>query len=147
MGVCFPSKTLASLSYHFHDFGGVHTGDHKRLLCRSPYESNHLDTSPYIFHRCAIWVWLKIKREGQTAGFGPCFHLPGQPILEFRFFEPQPEKSVTEATPNGASLFLPPTPASGIGTLREIYNPVFSKAICAMVAKACLKLSSDSGGV
>ena len=32
-------------------------------------------------------VWLKIKRsEGQTAGFGPCFHLPGQPILEFRFF-------------------------------------------------------------
>ena len=25
-----------------------------------------------------IWLWLKIKRsEGQTAGFGPCFHLPG----------------------------------------------------------------------
>ena len=23
------------------------------------------------------WVWLKIKQEGQTAGFGPCFHLPG----------------------------------------------------------------------
>ena len=23
-----------------------------------------------------IWVWLKIK-WGQTAGFGPCFHLPG----------------------------------------------------------------------
>ena len=22
-------------------------------------------------------VWLKIKQEGQTAGFGPCFHLPG----------------------------------------------------------------------
>ena len=37
-----------------------------------------------------IWVWLKMKQEGQTAGFGPCFHLPGQPILEFRFFEPQP---------------------------------------------------------
>ena len=36
------------------------------------------------------WVWLKIKQEGQTAGFGPCFHFPGQPILEFRFFEPQP---------------------------------------------------------
>ena len=33
------------------------------------------------------WVWLKIKQEGQTAGFGPCFHLPGQPILEYRFFE------------------------------------------------------------
>ena len=33
-----------------------------------------------------IWVWLKIKQEGQTAGFGPCFHLPGQPIVEFRFF-------------------------------------------------------------
>ena len=26
-------------------------------------------------------VWLKIKQEGQTAGFGPCFLLPGQPIL------------------------------------------------------------------
>ena len=24
--------------------------------------------------------WLKIK-QGQTAGFGPGFHLPGQPIL------------------------------------------------------------------
>ena len=23
------------------------------------------------------WEWLKIKQEGQTAGFGPCFHLPG----------------------------------------------------------------------
>ena len=38
---------------------------------------------------CGIWVWLKIK-QGQTAGVGPCFHLPGQPILEFRFFEPRP---------------------------------------------------------
>ena len=26
-------------------------------------------------------VAIKIKQEGQTAGFGPCFHLPGQPIL------------------------------------------------------------------
>ena len=24
-----------------------------------------------------IWMWLKIKLEGQTAGFGPCFHLTG----------------------------------------------------------------------
>ena len=23
------------------------------------------------------WVWLKINQEGQTAGFGPFFHLPG----------------------------------------------------------------------
>ena len=23
------------------------------------------------------WGWLKTKQEGQTAGFGPCFHLPG----------------------------------------------------------------------
>ena len=38
----------------------------------------------------SIWVWLKIKQEGQTAGFGPCFHLPGPAILVFRFFEPQP---------------------------------------------------------
>ena len=34
-----------------------------------------------------IWVRLNIKQEGQTAGVGPCFHLPiGQPILEFRVF-------------------------------------------------------------
>ena len=32
------------------------------------------------------WVWLKINQEGQTACFGPCFHLPGQPMLQFRFF-------------------------------------------------------------
>ena len=25
----------------------------------------------------AIWMGLKIKQEGQTAGFGPRFHLPG----------------------------------------------------------------------
>ena len=37
-----------------------------------------------------IWVWLKIKQGGQTAGFSLWFHLAGQPILEFRFFEPQP---------------------------------------------------------
>ena len=24
-----------------------------------------------------IWVWLKMNQEGQTAGSGPCFHLPG----------------------------------------------------------------------
>ena len=24
-----------------------------------------------------MWAWLKINQEGQTAGFGPCFHLPG----------------------------------------------------------------------
>ena len=29
------------------------------------------------FWRVPFWVWLKIKQEGQTAGFGPCFHLPG----------------------------------------------------------------------
>ena len=36
-----------------------------------------------------MWVWLKMKELGQTAGFCPCFHLPGQPILELRFFEPR----------------------------------------------------------
>ena len=30
------------------------------------------------------WVWLRIRQEGP----GPCFHLPGQPILKFRFIEP-----------------------------------------------------------
>ena len=37
------------------------------------------------------WVWLKIK-QGQTAGFGPCFQFPGFPILEFRFLE-QPNRA------------------------------------------------------
>ena len=41
-------------------------------------------------HHPIIWVRLKMEQEGQTVGFGPCFHLPGQPILEFRLFEPQP---------------------------------------------------------
>ena len=35
---------------------------------------------------------LKIRSEGQTAGVGPCFQLPGQPILEFWCFEPQPNE-------------------------------------------------------
>ena len=38
------------------------------------------------------WLWLKIEQEGQTAGFGPCFHLPGQHILELRFIEPRPRQ-------------------------------------------------------
>ena len=46
-----------------------------------------------------MWMWLKIKRsEGQTAGLGPCFHLPGQAILEFRFFEPQPRASIANCS-------------------------------------------------
>ena len=49
------------------------------------------------------WVWLKIKQEGQTAGVGPCFHLPGQPILEFRFFEPQPHD-----TADGCEIHVAP---------------------------------------
>ena len=44
------------------------------------------------------WVWLKIKQEGQTAGFGPCFHLPGQPISEFRFFEFATAKSTLSSS-------------------------------------------------
>ena len=39
----------------------------------------------------AKWVWLKIKQEGQTAGFE--IHVStyqGLAILEFRVFEPQP---------------------------------------------------------
>ena len=57
------------------------------------------------------WMWLKIKKQGQTAGFGPCFHLPVlvhvKPVLvhvlAFRFFEPQPLKTWldTSRLPNG----------------------------------------------
>ena len=32
-------------------------------------------------HKFGKWMWLKIKQLGQSAGFGPGFHLPGQPIL------------------------------------------------------------------
>ena len=36
----------------------------------------------------SLGIWLKIHQQGQTAGVGPCVHLPGQPILEYRFSEP-----------------------------------------------------------
>ena len=36
-------------------------------------------------------VWLNTK-EGQTAGLGPCFHFPGQPILDFQLFAPHPPR-------------------------------------------------------
>ena len=28
----------------------------------------------------ALWVWLEIKQEGQTAGVGPCFPLTRVPF-------------------------------------------------------------------
>ena len=42
----------------------------------------HQKDPDYLFS--SRWVWLKLNRKGY-AGFGLCFHLPGQPILEFRF--------------------------------------------------------------
>ena len=59
----------------------------------------------YIYIYIYIWAWLKIKQEGQTAGFGPCFHLPiGQPSLEFLcFFEPQPYLFISWCFEGGAS--------------------------------------------
>ena len=50
-----------------------------------------------------IWLWLKIKPEGQTAGFGPCFHLPRQAMLEFRFFEPPPYSPPVVSPPSKAA--------------------------------------------
>ena len=35
--------------------------------------------------RLGRWV-AQMKQERQTAGFGPCFHSPGQPIFEFSSF-------------------------------------------------------------
>ena len=46
---------------------------------------NHTNTPPPHRYGCGS----KLNRRGY-AGFGPCFHLPGQPVLEIRFFEPQP---------------------------------------------------------
>ena len=68
--------------------------DGKTYLQGSKDEAGGSGTSRFTKHGPASsrWVWLKTQRsEGQTAGFGPCFHLPGQPILESRFFEPQPD--------------------------------------------------------
>ena len=52
------------------------------------------------------WLWLKIKQEGQTAGLGPCFHLPGQPILEFRFLETQPHFVLRSRMPQFTSKLV-----------------------------------------
>ena len=43
----------------------------------------------YFAYCCSYGCGSKLNRRGY-AGFGPCFHLPGQAILEFLFFEPQP---------------------------------------------------------
>ena len=52
-----------------------------------------------------IWLWLKIKQRGY-AGVGPCFHFPGQPILELRvFLGPQPYVCVKTAPPRWVALF------------------------------------------
>ena len=58
------------------------------------------------------------RSEGQTAGFGPCFHLPGQPILEIRLFEPLPFTH---------RLFLCPLPAA-LGTRGNVQG-VFGPAL------------------
>ena len=89
-----------------------------------------------------VWVWLKIKQEGQTAGFGPCFHFPGPPILDFRFFEPRPlstwgmlvfcflQKSWFLGV--GSKIWLQRSMASlrsafcGLETLRRISDPCVS---------------------
>ena len=63
-------------------------------------------------------MWLKIKELGQTAGFGPCFHLPGQPILEFRFLEPRPTLAgfwAKNTPPEGEPLTV-----SGAGGYRHL---------------------------
>ena len=31
----------------------------------------------FTVRQVGTWLWLKIQELGQTAGFGPCFHLPG----------------------------------------------------------------------
>ena len=56
---------------------------------------------------CEMAVGSKIKRsEGQAAGFGPGFHLPGQHILEFRFFEPHPNGFPRKATGENTNMFI-----------------------------------------
>ena len=47
-------------------FGGMFTALNRKPRC-----------SKEDLNQSNMWLWLKIKQEGQTAGFGPCFHLPG----------------------------------------------------------------------
>ena len=39
-----------------------------------------------------IWVWVKLNHQG-TAGFSPCFHMPGFQ-LGHPIFDPQPRDAV-----------------------------------------------------
>ena len=66
-------------------FGGRHLGG---VFC--PPATFEVIPRDSLLTFVAKWVFCKIEQEGQTAGVGPCSHLPGQPILEFRCFEPQP---------------------------------------------------------
>ena len=58
-------------------FWGVRQKRHTHFWAPIPWEVQ-LMTSP-----CGCGS--NLSRRAYT-GFGPCFHLPGQPILEFRFF-------------------------------------------------------------
>ena len=79
---------------------------HKHKHTETTINHKHKDT----------WVWLKIKRsEGQTAGFGPCVHLPGFDVGPGWVFEPQPLFWV-------ALLFPPPPPQ----VLRSITSSRFA---------------------
>ena len=57
-----------------------------------------------------MWVWLKIQQEGQTAGFGPCVHLPGSPFgtgfLSHSHVRPRTssEASAAKLTPSRGQL-------------------------------------------
>ena len=71
------------------------------LVCTGPIGICILDcaTPASMARGClVICLWLKIK-QWQAAGFGPCFHLPRQAILEFRFFEPLPYLSTYPTEP------------------------------------------------
>ena len=63
-------------------------------------------------------MWLKIKQEGQTAGFGPCFHLPGQPILGTGFLSHSHLDDTVDAVAWHRSQRLPGDLPQGLGRHR-----------------------------
>ena len=66
-------------------------------------EEHRERASPIEDRTQAMLVWLKINQEELRAGFGPCFHLPGQPILVTVFLSHSQAQSCDSLTGPGAT--------------------------------------------
>ena len=71
----FPNPCIIPTEHHkVYDSPRVHVkpkGSHTKFRClRHTFKPRRQNPTRLVF---ILWVWLKIKQEGQTAGFGPCF--------------------------------------------------------------------------